>query len=363
MNGRTDKRAHPGGGTRRRRAIAGAAGALFVALLIALLLPVTGIVLVQYDAVAQAVAQQETNPRADYWRTVRGGVEGYTAVRGQETNVLIQSSGQDWRTTRSGPVLTYGGWFLAAVVLGIALFYAIRGRIRLEQGRSGQRILRWTVGERLMHWYTAVLFILLAITGLSLLLGRELLIPLIGRPAFAAYAEVAKTIHNILGPLFILGILMEIVYWMKFNLFRREDWEWFKQGGGILGRSHPSAGKFNGGEKVWFWVIFVVGLTVSVSGLILDFPNFGQTRETMQLANVIHAIGAIIFTAFALGHIYIGTIGTEGALEGMTTGYVDVNWAKQHHDAWYEEKTRRAGKEAIGEPGAAPTVRGPQPTT
>lgn len=363
MDRHLNKRAASNRHGRRWRAVTAVAVTALVVLFAALLLPLTGLFLAQDDAVAQAVAEQQTNPRADYWRTVRGGMEGYTAVRGQETNVLIQSGGQDWREIRNGPVITYGGWFLAAVVLGIALFYAIRGQIKLEYGRAGQKILRWTAGERLMHWYTAVLFILLAITGLSLLLGREVLIPLIGRGPFAAYAEVAKTAHNFLGPLFIVGILMEIVYWMRFNIFRKQDWEWFRRGGGIIGKSHPSAGKFNGGEKVWFWVVFWVGLTVSITGLILDFPNFGQTRETMQLANLIHAIGAVIIIAFALGHIYIGTIGTEGALEGMTRGYVDVNWAKQHHDAWYEEKMRQADKEAIGKPDVGPTVRGPRTTT
>lgn len=348
---------------RRRRAFTAVAVTALVMLLAALSLPLIGLSLVPDEAAAQAVAEQQTNPRADYWRTVRGGMEGYTAVRGQETDVLIQSGGQDWREIRTGPVITYGGWFLAAVVLGIALFYTIRGQIKLAHGRTGQKILRWSAGERLMHWYTAVLFILLAITGLSLLLGRELLIPLIGRDAFSAYAGLAKMVHNFLGPLFLVGILMEIVYWMRFNIFRKEDWEWFRRGGGIIGKSHPSAGKFNAGEKVWFWVIFWVGLTVSITGLILDFPNFGQTRETMQLANIIHAIGAIIIIAFALGHIYIGTIGTEGALEGMTRGYVDINWAKQHHDVWYEEKTRQAGREAIGKPDVAPTVRGPRTST
>lgn len=363
MDKRTSSTPTPDRRARRRRALAGTAAAALVLVLAALLLPLTGLLLEHDGSVAQAAAEQQTNPRADYWRTVREGMEGYTAVRGQETNVLIQSGGQDWRELRNGPVITYGGWVLAAAVLGIATFYAIRGRIKLAHGKSGRKMLRWTAGERVMHWYTAVLFILLAITGLSLLFGRELLIPLIGRGAFAAYADAAKLVHNFLGPLFIVGILMEIVYWMRFNIFRKEDWEWFKRGGGIVGKSHPSAGKMNGGEKVWFWVIFWVGLTVSATGLILDFPNFGQTRETMQLANLIHAAGAIVFIAFAIGHIYIGTLGTEGALEGMVTGYVDVNWAKQHHDAWYEEKMKQARTEASGKPGAGEPVRRPRPTT
>ncbi|HNK31815.1 MAG TPA: formate dehydrogenase subunit gamma [Plasticicumulans sp.] len=290
------------------------------------------------------------NPRADTWRGVREGTAGYSAVTGSagdEKGVLINGNGENWRQVRNGWVAPIGGIGLLVVLAAIALFYAIRGTVRLDHGRTGLTVQRWSTLSRFVHWYTALLFIALAITGLSLLFGRALLIPVLGKPAFAAWASVAKLLHNWLGPAFGLGVLAMAVGWMKHNFFSpREDMAWLKAGGGLIGDGHPSAGRFNFGEKTWFWVVVLVGGTVIASGLVLDFPQFGQTRANMQLAHLIHVVCACGMLAFAFGHIYIGTIGSEGSLEGMTTGRVDVNWARQHHDLWYEQLVERERAEA-----------------
>jgi formate dehydrogenase subunit gamma len=111
----------------------------------------------------------------------------------------------------------------------------------------------------------------------------------------------------------------------------------------MLGGPEMPSGRFNGGEKIWFWLgIVVLGAAVSVTGLILDFPNWNQGRELMQQANVIHAIAAVLFICGAMGHTYLGTIGLEGAYRAMRDGYVDEQWAKEHHVLWYEEI--KAGK-------------------
>jgi formate dehydrogenase subunit gamma len=206
--------------------------------------------------------------------------------------------------------------------------------------------LRWKAYERALHFSVAFLFIVLAITGLSLLFGRALLIPIVGKDAFAAYASLAKDVHNYLGPLFSVLLAVLIVLWMRHNIFKPEDWEWLKKWGGLFGDgAHPHAGRMNGGEKIWFWLISTVGVAACASGLIMDFTNFQQGRETMQIANIIHAVLSIGWIAVALGHIYIGTLGTEGALEGMTTGYVSEEWAEQHHDLWLEEM-KQGGNES-----------------
>lgn len=300
-----------------------------------------------------------TNPRSEMWRGAREGEPGFTTQTGPYvTNTLISNVGENWRQFRTGPLITYGGWFLIAAVAVIALFFMLVGRVKLDHGRSGKTIVRWRAHERFLHWFTAISFILLAISGLSLLFGRSVLIPLLGAEAFAAYAQLARTVHNYLGPAFSVAVLLMILLWIGHNIPNRVDVQWFKQGGGIIGKSHPSAGKFNGGEKVWFWLgIVVFGLTVSISGLVLDFPNYGQTRETMALAQGIHAITAILWIGFFLGHAYIGTIGTEGALEGMTGGRVDVNWARQHHDLWYQDELAK-GAQPVAEDTAGRTGGG-----
>lgn len=311
---------------------------------------------------ARAQAVTDTNPRANYWRAVRQGEAGYSAVSGTkdgivintESNQLLNPGGENWRQIRNGLIANYGGWFLFLVLIAILLFFATCGTVQLEHGRSGQTVVRWNAFERFVHWVTAISFIVLAITGLSLLFGRAVLIPLLGYPGFAAWAGLSKWLHNFVGPwLFTPGVALMIIMWIRHNIPNADDIQWFAKGGGIVGKGHPPAGRMNGGEKVWFWFICTVGVAAIVSGFFMDFPNWwSASREGMQQANVVHAITGILWIALWFGHAYIGTIGTEGALEGMTSGRVDVNWAKQHHDRWYEDlqaKSREPGGEATTE--------------
>lgn len=303
----------------------------------ATLLPLTGYL---YVGITNATAQatEDANPRANYWRAVREGNEGYVASRGPyTTNTLIQNGGQNWRQIRNGPISTFTPWILASVLGLIVLFHIVVGRVKVDEPRSGRLVKRWSLGERVLHWYTAILFIILAITGLSMLFGRAVLIPLLGPTGFSAWANFSITLHNYLGPFFFVGILLEIVLWMRHNIPNAEDFKWMATAGGLLTHDHVSAGRINAGEKLWFWVICTFGVVVCVTGVILNFPNFEQTRETMQIASIIHAIAANLWLAMAIGHIWIGTLGTEGSLEAMTKGRVSAEWAKQHHDKWYEE--------------------------
>jgi formate dehydrogenase subunit gamma len=179
----------------------------------------------------------------------------------------------------------------------------------------------------------------MAVTGLSMLFGRAVLIPIFGYTAFSGYMQAGMLVHNYCGPFFLAGVIVEIAIWIKDNIPKKIDFVWFKNLGGMVGKGpRPHAEKINGGEKAWFWFMVFAGLTVGITGLIMDFPNFGQNRLTMQISNIIHASVAVLFIAASLGHIYIGTIGAEGTFEGMWSGYVDESWAKQHQDLWYEEK-------------------------
>jgi len=286
----------------------------------------------------QSTPMGHGNPIANYWRTVRSGTEGITTESGPyTTNTLIQNGGQNWRQIRNGLIANYGGWVIGIIAAIIVLFFLVRGRIRIDEGQSDKRVMRFTLWQRIVHWYAAVTFILLALSGLVMMFGRALLIPMLGKDAFSVLAELSKTVHNYTGPLFVIGILMLIVTFVAGNAFRKGDLQWFKQGGGMKKGRHASAGRYNPGEKAWFWIAALGGLTVMITGVILDFPGFGQTREIMQVSEIIHASIALLFIAASFGHIYIGTVGTEGAIDGMTKGHVDANWAKQHHDRWYEE--------------------------
>lgn len=341
---------------RRRRMMAWTIATILIG---SMVFPLSGYL---YVAVSDAYAQQQngagassadkqTNPRANYWRAVREGYDGYTAASGPyTTNVLIQNGGQNWRQLRNGPASSFSAWILAIVVGALVLFAIIRGRIKLRHPASGKTVERWSLNERVLHWYTAVLFIILAITGLSMLFGREVLIPVLGYAGFGAFANVAIALHNYLGPFFVIGVLLEIIVWIGDMLPEATDMDWLRRAGGFFSKngSHPSAGNVNAGEKyVTFWLgLVLMGGAVSVTGIIMDFPIFGQVRETMQVSNLIHGVAAMIWLSLILGHIYLGTWGVEGALEGMTSGRVSSEWAKEHHDLWYEREGRKT--EAMG---------------
>ncbi|MFK8082434.1 MAG: formate dehydrogenase subunit gamma [Granulosicoccus sp.] len=303
------------------------------------------------NAVAQDTGAA-VNPRSNMWRAVEQGVGGYTSTGGPEAGILIAPGGVEWQQLRDGPVATYTPWLILGMFAIIVLYHLIHGKNKLDaDSLSGRKIKRWSSLDRSVHWITAISFIALAITGTSMLIGKNFLIPLLGKAGFAWWAQASITIHNVVGPVFTLGVVLMVVLWIWHNFPTKVDVEWFKQGGGMFSQSHPPAGRMNGGEKVWFWVVAIVGLAVSVTGLIMLVPIYNLpvpswlswvpliegTRPQMQQANLVHAVLSLGWTALALGHVYIGTAGTEGAFEGMKTGYVSEEWAQQHHNIWADE--------------------------
>jgi formate dehydrogenase subunit gamma len=230
------------------------------------------------------------------------------------------------------------GTVLVLALLAVLLVAKVVGKIKADDPDTGRRIQRFTNWERHIHWATAISFIVLAITGLVILFGKKLLIPLVGHDVFAFIAYIFKYLHNFVGPLFIVCSVLMFFTFLRRNFFRRIDWLWFRKAGGMLTHEHVPAGFFNAGEKSWFWLgVTLLGLVMSVSGLILDFIAFGQTRYVLQIANYLHLLGATFYIAAAMGHIYIGTWGTPGAYHAMRHGDVDESWARAHHGVWLDE--------------------------
>lgn len=277
------------------------------------------------------------NSQSDYWRALRHG-KGGLSTSGQSGSLLIQSQGEQWRLVRKNYIIKFSGWVLAAVIVILALFFLIRGRIRLKNGRSGKTISRFSLSHRTAHWFMASVFIMLAISGLILLLGRTALAPLLGKELYSIIASASMQGHNLFGPLFIVALVWLVYMFLPGNFLKMVDIKWILKGGGLLG-GHASAGHYNFGEKVWFWAVAIVGVAISVTGILLEFPWLVTNLQMLQISTIVHAVGAVGLVAFAFGHIYIGTVGMEGALDSMTTGDVDINWAKEHHDLWYEEVT------------------------
>lgn len=255
-----------------------------------------------------------------------------------EGTVIVQRGGNTWRVLRNGPFAIISGTILVLVLIAIFLFYEIVGPARTDQPDTGRHLVRFDAWERFVHWSTAISFIILALTGLTIMFGKDILLPLLGHDVFAFIAYIFKYLHNFIGPLFILCSVAMFFTFLHRNFLRRIDWEWVKKGGGLITHEHVPAGFFNAGEKAWFWLgVLLLGLVMSITGLVLDFIGFGQTRYILQIANYLHIAGATCYIAAAMGHIYIGTWGTPGAYQAMRHGVVDESWAKAHHRLWYEE--------------------------
>ena len=278
--------------------------------------------------------------------------EGRIDIPDTKAAVLIQPAGRTWDYFHE-VLLHWGG---AVVILGtivmLGLAYLVMGRLRITAGRSGQKILRFKTFERFSHWLTAVSFVILGLTGLNITFGKIILLPVVGPEAFSDISQVAKYVHNFTSFSFVAGLLLIIVIFFKDNIPEKVDLEWLKQGGGFIKNKHAPAGRFNPGEKAVYWLSLLAGIFVSVSGFLLLFPFYGTNIADMQIAQVVHAVVALLFVALILAHIYIGTLGMEGAFEAMGSGEVDLNWAKEHHDLWLARQL--ASKERQAQPSATP---------
>jgi formate dehydrogenase subunit gamma len=265
-------------------------------------------------------------------------VEGVIDQPNWRERVLIQPGGRIWDrfhevTLRWTSVIVIPGMI---AILGAAYF--IIGRMRISAGRSGTKVHRFSGFERFAHWLTASSFVVLGLTGLNITFGKHLLLPVIGAEAFSDWAQFAKYVHNYVSFAFVVGLALIVVMWMKDNIPRKIDIVWLKEGGGFIASKHPTAGRFNAGEKLVFWFALGAGAAVAVSGYLLMFPFYVTNIFGMQIAQGVHSLIAVAFVAVIIAHIYIGTLGMEGAFEAMGTGSVDLNWAKEHHRLWLEEE-------------------------
>jgi formate dehydrogenase subunit gamma len=300
-------------------------------------------------AVAQQVSPTDPNGNAVHEQRLLqefGQIRGLGTIPDVKSYTIEQPLGRVWRQFHE----VWLHWFGTTVVLGtivlLAAFYLWRGKVKIESGRSGKTIERFGGFDRFMHWLTAVCFIILALSGLNITFGKDVLMPVIGHDAFSTWSRVAKYAHNFVSFPFTLGIVLIFFRWLSGNIPNRVDIEWIKRGGGIVGHDHPPAYRFNAGQKGVFWMVILAGSVMIVSGYLLIFPFYVTDIFGMQIAQVVHGVVAVLFVAGILAHIYIGTIGMEGAFEAMGEGHVDLNWAKEHHSLWLKEGAPIADGEA-----------------
>ena len=319
-------------------------------------------------------AKTQPGNNAPFWRAVResGTQQGTSSLPGAEQGTLIQpfvqypgsrraSAGEAWRQVRNQWIIPYGGALLMITVLAIAIYYWRRGPLGGHAAATGRLIERFTPFERAAHWANAAAFVVLAVSGLVMAFGKFVLLPVVGATLFGWLTYALKTAHNFAGPLFAVSLLVVIVTFVRDNLPRACDVRWLLAGGGMLGGAEPPSHRFNGGEKMVFWIgVFLLGLLSIASGLVLDklVPGLQYLRGDMQVAHLIHATGAMLMMTVFCAHIYMGAIGMRGARQAMVTGYVDEGWAQEQHPLWYDDI--KAGKiPAQRSAGPAPAALGP----
>ena len=300
---------------------------------------------------------------ADLWRAVgQQEIVGQVSIPNKSAGRLVQRGGENWRAFKNGPLSTYGAWSLLAILVILVVFFAVRGRIMIGHGPDpqGRTIERFNALERAVHWLTATSFIVLALTGLNVLYGRYFLKPIIGAEAFGTLTYYGKLLHNYIAFAFMIGIALMFVLWVRYNIPKGRDLKWLAVGGGLFSKDlHPEAGRFNAGQKIIFWAVVIGGFSLSLSGVALMWPfevqpwagtfafinvfgaslptEFTPLQET-QLSLLWHSIIALVMIVIVVAHIYIGSIGMEGAFDAVGSGQVDLNWAKEHHSLWVEEE-------------------------
>jgi formate dehydrogenase subunit gamma len=265
-------------------------------------------------------------------------VDGRVSIPDSKSGTLIQPAGQDWRNFHQGTLRLLGAVAILGMLGVLVAFYLKRGMVRIEAGRSGARITRFNGFERAVHWMTASCFIVLAISGLNVTFGKSILMPILGEGAFATWSQAAKYAHNYLSFPFSLGVLVIFFMWVAGNIPNASDLDWVKRGGGLIGGDHPPAHRFNAGQKLMYWIVVLGGAAVAITGYMMMFPFMVTDLAGMQTAQMIHGIVAMLYVAAMIAHVYIGTLGMEGAFESMGEGQVDVNWAKQHHKLWADQE-------------------------
>jgi formate dehydrogenase subunit gamma len=329
--------------------------------LLVALVALCGLALIATPAMTPASAQQPStvNPTKDAVQeedllNKMRIIDGRGSIPDVKSYNLEQPRGRDWRSFQDVTLPWIGAIAILGMLALLVVFYLIRGMVKIEAGRAGRTIVRFTAFERFIHWMTATCFVILAITGLNITFGRKLLLPLMSPDAFTAWSQAGKYAHNFLSFPFTLGVVLILLTWIAWNIPNREDIVWLRKGGGLMGHEHVPAGHFNAGQKAIYWIVVLGGGAMAATGYMLMFPFALTDVAGMQNTAMVHGIVAVLFVAIMIAHAYIGTVGMEGAFEAMGTGTVDLNWAKQHHSTWVEQEVAK-GRGAAPPSGAAAT--------
>lgn len=288
----------------------------------------------QVNPTASAVKEEQLLKALDH-------VSGRVSIPDQKAADLIKPQGKEWRDFHRSVMPTLGAVAILGMTLLVLVFYAKRGRIMIDSGKADRTITRFSGFERFVHWLGAGSFLILACSGLNITFGKLVLLPLMGEAAFSGWSQFAKFCHNYVSWAFMAGVLLMLLVWVRHNIPNGSDIVWLSKAGGLLGHEHPPAGKFNAGQKLIFWTVVISGALLTLSGLHLLFPNNVAEYTDWQFQQMLHGVVGVLATAAMIGHIYIGSVGMEGAIDAMKSGEVDLNWAREHHSLWVDEMVQK----------------------
>ena len=265
-------------------------------------------------------------------------LSGRISIPDSNAGYLIKPENKSWAALQGSTLHLLSIVAVVGMIAILTLFYLIRGKIMVDRGLSGHKIERFKWIERFGHWTLASTFIVLALTGLNIIIGKTVILPLIGEAGFGTLTAWGKMAHNFLAWPFMLALVLIFLLWVADNLPNHVDLEWVKQGGGLFKKGvHPPAKKFNAGQKMIFWSVVIGGAALSFTGFMLLFPGEAGSFANWQLYQTLHALTAAALSAMVIAHIYIGSVGMQGAFDAMGSGEVDENWAREHHSLWVEE--------------------------
>jgi len=218
---------------------------------IVLVLVFLAVTAIGYPAATQAQSVNPTKSAVSEEQLLQQSktIRGLGSIPDTKSYTIEQPAGRDWRHFHEVTLRWIGGIAILGMLGVLVIFYLSRGMVRIEAGRSGRSIVRFNAFERFVHWMTAVCFVMLALSGLNITFGRPLLLPLMKPESFTAFSEWAKYAHNYLSFPFTLGVVLIFLMWLGGNIPTRVDTDCLKRGGGMVGRDHPPAYRFNAGKS------------------------------------------------------------------------------------------------------------------
>ncbi|BCB27878.1 formate dehydrogenase cytochrome b556 (FDO) subunit [Sulfurimicrobium lacus] len=204
--------------------------------------------------------------------------------------------------------------------------------------RDPKDLVRYSAAERFNHWVVAMIFILLALSGLAFF--HPLFFPLTQLFGGGTWARI---LHPFFGVVMAVSFVAMLFRFWWLNLMTPSDWAWLRRVREMLnGDDHnmPEAGKYNGGQKLLFWLLVGCMALLFVSGIVIWRVYFSATFPVVvvRLAAVVHAASAAVMIALVIVHAY-AAIWTKGTIRAMLYGTVSRAWAKQHHPRWFKEVT------------------------